>query len=137
MAVAIEMNCRTSKSTTPGTNNSMRNGMGWIHIDVDIFLFLPQRLPQYSLLESSQQPFCCIWMSLKTHMAERSPLFLCIIPTKGTSFFFAIRCLLIFLHPCVLLLMLKTLSTNVSKTTLDSRRIKVLRECLLLLLRTL
>ena len=34
----------------------MRNGMGWLHIDFDMFLFLPQRLPQYSLQESSQKP---------------------------------------------------------------------------------
>ena len=52
----------------------MRNGMGWLRIDVDMFLFLPQRLPQYLLLESSQLPFRCTRMSLKTHMAERSPL---------------------------------------------------------------
>ena len=57
MALAIEMNwrLRLSKSTTLGTNNSTQNGMGWLCIDVDMFLFLPQRLPQYSLLESPQQ----------------------------------------------------------------------------------
>ena len=86
------------KSSTTGTNNSMRNGMGWLCIDVDMFQFLLQRLPQYSLLESSLQPFCCTRMSLKTHMAERSPLLLCIISTKGTSFVFATHCLFIFLH---------------------------------------
>ena len=47
------------------------------------------------------------------------------------------RCLLIFLHPCVLLCMLKALSTYVSKTTLGSQRTKVPRACLPLLLRTL
>ena len=124
MALAIEMNWRLLKSTALGTNKSMRNGMEWLCIDVDVFLFLPQRLPQYSLLdsESSQQPFCCIWMSLKTHMEERPPLLLCIIPTKGTSFLFAIRCLLIFVHPCVLFCMLKALSIYVSKTTVDAQR---------------
>ena len=34
----------------------MRNGMGWLRIDFNMFLFLPQRLPQCSLQESSQQP---------------------------------------------------------------------------------
>ena len=56
MAVAIEMNWRLSKSRTLGTNNSIWKGMGWLRIDVDMFLFVPQRLPQYSLLDSSQQP---------------------------------------------------------------------------------
>ena len=102
----------------------MRNGMGWLCIDVDMFQFLLQRLPQYSLLESSLQPFCCTRMSLKTHMAERSPLLLCIISTKGTSFVFATHCLFIFLHPCILHRMLKALSTYVSKKTLavDAQR---------------
>ena len=40
MALAIEMNWRFSKSTTLGMDNSMRNGMGWLCIDVDMFLFL-------------------------------------------------------------------------------------------------
>ena len=43
MALAIEMNWRLPKSTTFGTNNSMRNGMGWLCIDVEVFLFLPLR----------------------------------------------------------------------------------------------
>ena len=74
MAALIKMKWRLPTSTTHGTNNLMQNGMGWLRIDVDMFLFLPQRSPQYSLLESSQQPFRCIWMYFKTHMAERSPL---------------------------------------------------------------
>ena len=62
-------------------------------------------------------------ISLTTHMAERSPLLLCILPTKGMSFVFATHCLLIFVHPCVLC-MLKAQSTYVSKTTLvvDAQR---------------
>ena len=62
-------------------------------------------------------------ISLTTHMAERSPLLLCILPTKGASFVFATHCLLIFVHPCVLC-MLTALSTYVSKTTLavDAQR---------------
>ena len=62
-------------------------------------------------------------ISLMTHMAERSPLLLCILPTKGASFVFATHCLLIFVHPCVLC-MLKAQSTYVSKTTLavDAQR---------------
>ena len=38
MAVAIKMNWRLFKSTTLATNNPMRNGMGWLRIDVDMFL---------------------------------------------------------------------------------------------------
>ena len=56
VAVAIKMNWRPSKSKTPGTYNSTQNGMEWLRIDLDMFLFLPQRLTQYLLLESSQQP---------------------------------------------------------------------------------
>ena len=40
MAVANEMNSRITKSTTLGTNNSMRKGMVWLRIYVDMFLFL-------------------------------------------------------------------------------------------------
>ena len=99
----------------------MRNGMGWLCIDVDMFQFLLQRLPQYSLLESSLQPFRCTRMSLTTHMAERSPLLLCIISTKGTSFVFATHCLFIFLHPCVRFCMLKAFSTYISKTAVNAQ----------------
>ena len=62
-------------------------------------------------------------ISLTTHMAERSPLLLCILPTKGASFVFATHCLLIFVHPCVLC-MLKAQSTYVWKTTwvVDAQR---------------
>ena len=57
-------------------------------------------------------------ISLTTHMTERSPVLLCVISTKGTSFVFATHCLFIFLHPCILHCMLKALSTYVSKKTL-------------------
>ena len=54
-------------------------------------------------------------------MAERSPVLLCILPTKSTSFVFATHCLLIFLHPCVRFCMLKALSTYISKTTVNAQ----------------
>ena len=54
-------------------------------------------------------------------MAERSPVLLCILPTKSTSFVFATHCLLIFLHPCVRFCMLKALSTYISKTAVNAQ----------------
>ena len=101
--------------------------MRWLCIDVDMFLFLPQAAATAIIVAgvattvSSQ--FRSTQISLTTHMAERSPLLLCILPTKGASFVFATHCLLIFVHPCVLC-MLKALSTYVSKTTLvvDAQR---------------
>ena len=68
----------------------------------------------YSQFRSTQ-------ISLRTHMAERSPVLLCILPTKSTSFVFATHCLLIFLHPCVRFCMLKALSTYISKTTVNAQ----------------
>ena len=53
MTVANEMNSRIAKSTTFGTNNPMRKGMGWLRIYVDMFLFLTLRQPEHLLLESS------------------------------------------------------------------------------------
>ena len=67
MALAIEMNWRLLKSTALGTNKSMRNGMEWLCIDVDVFLFLPLRQTQYLLLVSSQQP-----VPLRTDVFEDS-----------------------------------------------------------------
>ena len=91
--------------------------MGWLRIDVDMFLFLLQRLPQYSLLDSSQQP-----VLLHTDVFEDShggkvttaPLH----PPHNRHVLCC--CLLIFPRPCVLLCKSKALSTYVSKRTLQS-----------------
>ena len=134
MAVAIEMNWRLSKSTTLGTNNSMRNGMEWLRIDLDMFLFLPQRLTQYLLLESSQQP-----LPLHTDVFEDShggkvttaPLH---HPHK--------RHVLCFCHPLSAYLRpplcppLNVESPQHLRFEKDSRRTKVPRGCLPLRLRT-
>ena len=115
MALAIEMNWRFSKSTTFGTDNSIRNGMGWLCIDVDMFLFLHAAILVAGVVTTAVLLHIDVFY---THMEERSALLLCIIPTKGTSFVFATCCLLIFLHSSVLLCKLKALSTYVSKMTL-------------------
>ena len=121
MALAIEMNWRFSKSTTLGTDNSMRNGMarmGWLCIDVDMFLFLHAAVTAILVAGVVTTAVLLHIDVFYTHMGERSALLLCIIPTKGTSFVFATCCLLIFLHSSVLLCKLKALSTYVSKMTL-------------------
>ena len=123
MALAIEMNWRLSKSTTLGTNNSTQNGMGWLCIDVDMSYSSRSGYRNNRCWSRHNSQFRSTQISLTTHMAERSPLLLCILPTKGMSFVFATHCLLILVHSCVLC-MLTALSTYVSKTTLvvDAQR---------------
>ena len=136
------MNWLLPKSTTLGTNNSMQNGMGWLRIDVDMFLFLPQRLPQYLLLESSQQP---VPLHTGTDVLEDSfgrkvttaPLY---HPHERHNLRFFHPLSVIFLQPCVLLSMLTLHVESTQHLRFEndtgSRRTKVPRACLPLLLRT-